>query len=44
MGGKLQSKEQKEDLKIVLGHLPSYKNLDYISIWFYKAAIYIKLK
>ena len=41
LGGKLQNKEQKEDLKIVLGHLPSFKNLDYISIWFYKAALFI---
>ena len=41
LGGKLQNKEQKEDLKIVLGHLPSFKNLDYISIWFYKASVFI---
>ena len=41
LGGKLQNKEQKEDLKIVLGHLPSFKNLDYISIWFYKSALFI---
>ena len=41
VGGKLQTKEQKEDIKLNLGHLPSFKNLDYISIWFYKAAFYI---
>lgn len=41
VGGKLQSKEQKEDLKINLEHFSSYKNLDYISIWFYKAACFI---
>lgn len=41
LGGKLQNKKQKEDLKFVLGHLPSFKNLDYISIWFYKAALFI---
>ena len=41
LGGKLQSKEQKQDLINVLGHLPSFKNLDYISIWFYKASCYI---
>lgn len=38
LGGKLQDKVQKEDLFLNLGNLPSYKNLDYISIWFYKAA------
>ncbi len=38
LGGKLQNKNQKEDLFLNLGTLPSYKNLDYISIWFYKAA------
>ena len=41
LGGKLQSKIQKEDQILVLGHLPSFKNLDYISIWFYKASLYI---
>lgn len=41
LGGKLQSKVQKEDQILVLGHLPSFKNLDYISIWFYKASQYI---
>ncbi|MDD6080578.1 MAG: N-6 DNA methylase [bacterium] len=41
LGGKLQSKSQKADVISVLGHLPSFKNLDYISIWFYKAAEYI---
>lgn len=41
LGGKLQSKQQKEDQIIVLGHLPSFKNLDYISVWFYKASQYI---
>ena len=38
LGGKLQDKEQKEDLFLNLGNFPSYKNLDYISIWFYKVA------
>lgn len=38
LGGKLQDKEQKEDLYLNLGKFPSYKNLDYISIWFYKVA------
>lgn len=42
LGGKLQEKKQKEDQIIVLGHLDSFKNLDYISNWFYKAALYNK--
>lgn len=41
LGGKLQSKEQKKDVICVLGQLPSFKNLDYIAIWFYKAASYL---
>jgi hypothetical protein len=32
---------QKEDMRLVLGHIKKHKLLDYISIWFYKAAIYI---
>jgi len=32
---------QKEDLKIVLSHLGSFKNLDYIACWFKKASDYI---
>lgn len=40
LGGKLQSKEQKADHEFVLGQLESFKNLDYISNWFYKAAQY----
>ena len=42
LGGKIQSKEQKQDVISVLGHLPSFKNLDYISCWFYKGGLYIK--
>ena len=41
LGGKIQSKEQKKDVICVLGQLPSFKNLDYIAIWFYKAASYL---
>lgn len=44
LGGKLQTKEQKEDLKINLSCLESYKNLDYISIWFFKVSRYLKRK
>ena len=42
LGGKLQDKEQKEDLAHLFSHTRSFKNLDYISCWFYKAALYIK--
>ena len=41
-GQKKQDKAQKQDLKLVLGHLPSFKTLDYISIWFYKSTEYCK--
>lgn len=42
LGSSMQKEAQKEDKKIALGHFKSYKDLDYISIWFYKAAKYIK--
>lgn len=43
LGYTLQSKEQKEDLEIVIGGLcNSWKKLDYISIWFYEGFKYIK--
>jgi hypothetical protein len=42
-GSSKQNEIQKEDLKVVCnGRLQSYKNLDYISCWFIKAADYIK--
>lgn len=41
LGGKLQDKEQKADLAYLFSHTKSYKNLDYISCWFYKATLYI---
>lgn len=42
LGSSMQDEAQKEDKQIALGHFKSYKDLDYISIWFYKAAKYIK--
>lgn len=42
LGSSMQNKEQKEDKQIAIGHFKSFKDLDYISIWFYKAAKYIK--
>lgn len=43
-GGKGQSKEQKEDLKIAFDKYGNYKELDYIAIWFIKAAEYARKK
>ena len=42
LGARRQSKEQKEDLKEVVGVLKGYTSLDYISGWFFKGANYIK--
>ncbi len=42
LGGKLQDKQQKSDMITLFSSFKSFKNLDYISCWFYKAAIYIK--
>jgi type II restriction/modification system DNA methylase subunit YeeA len=43
LGSSLQNKEQKNDMEIVLSNnLKNFKNLDYISCWFFKAAMYIK--
>ena len=42
LGSSMQNKEQKEDKQMAIGHFKSYKDLDYISIWFYKSAEYIK--
>lgn len=44
LGGKGQSKEQKEDLKLAFHEYGNYKELDYIAIWFIKAAEYAKPK
>lgn len=43
LGARLQSKEQKEDMELMFhGKFKSYKDLDYISLWFYKSAEYIQ--
>ena len=42
LGSRKQKKEQKEDLKFVFSTFHKYKDLDYISIWLYKSALYIK--
>ena len=41
LGGKSQSEEQKKDMSIVFQGIKNYKELDYISCWFYKAAKYL---
>jgi len=41
-GSRKQDKTQKDDLIFVLSKLPKYKDLDYISAWFYKGALFIK--
>ena len=41
LGYSLQSKEQKEDLKIAFKGYKDFKNLDYISSWFIKASNFI---
>jgi len=42
LGARNQNKEQKNDLKLVFDGFSKYKDLDYISCWFYKGALYIK--
>ncbi|MDM1404508.1 class I SAM-dependent DNA methyltransferase [Myroides marinus] len=42
VGSRKQNLEQKEDLLINFKFLKRYKDLDYISIWFYKSSTYIK--
>ncbi len=41
-GARRQSELQKSDMDIVLKSLGKYKDLDYISCWFFKAANYIR--
>lgn len=40
-GSKKQTPQQKEDIKILFEHTKTYKNLDYVSCWFYLAKRYI---
>jgi len=42
LGARNQSKEQKEDISLVLKELKGRNGLDYIACWFYKASCYIK--
>lgn len=42
LGARLQDDSQKEDIALALGAFHGANNLDYISIWFYKAKKYIR--
>lgn len=42
LGARQQSKEQKEDIALSLSKIEGANNLDYISIWFYKASEFIR--
>lgn len=44
LGSTMQNPQQKKEMEINLSHFGSFKNLDYISIWFYKASQFIKIK
>lgn len=41
-GARMQDGKQKSEMDIVFSHLKKYRDLDYISIWFYKGAKYIE--
>lgn len=42
LGSRNQNEEQKKDLDASINMIKSYRKLDYISVWFYKSANYIK--
>ncbi len=42
LGARVQDESQKSDMDAVFSHLKKYRDLDYISCWFYKAKNYIK--
>lgn len=42
LGSSMQDKNQKSDMSFVFNIYDDYKNLDYVSIWFYKGAKYIE--
>lgn len=42
LGARVQGEKQKEDMDLVFTKFSKYRDLDYISIWFYKASIYLK--
>jgi len=40
-GQKKQNKSQKDDMTFLFSHFKTYKTLDYISVWFFKAAQFV---
>jgi len=42
LGRRNQNKEQKDDIKFVLGKINKFASLDYICCWFFKASEFIK--
>jgi len=42
IGARLMNKEQKADMAEIFETLKGFNNLDYVSAWYYKAALYIK--
>ena len=42
LGSSVQSRDQKQDMSFVFDGLAGFKNLDYISCWFFKGANYIR--
>lgn len=42
LGSSMQDEKQKEDIAFVFNGIDNYKNLDYISCWFYLGAKYIQ--
>ncbi|SEW27693.1 Type II restriction/modification system, DNA methylase subunit YeeA [Chryseobacterium wanjuense] len=41
LGARIQDEEQKSDMDFIFNSFTKYKDLDYISIWFYKGSKYI---
>ena len=42
LGSSMQNTEQKEDLKNVFTNVPRFKNLDFVTAWFFLASEYIR--
>jgi type II restriction/modification system DNA methylase subunit YeeA len=42
VGARLMNEEQKADMAEIFEALKGFNNLDYVSAWYYKAALYIK--
>ncbi|MFR9641723.1 MAG: DNA methyltransferase [Rikenellaceae bacterium] len=42
LGSSMQEEEQKREMDTIFANFKNYKNLDYISCWFYLAGLYVK--